>query len=147
MEISGKSFSDIIKEAEEKGLQVVLVGAGAETGKHAALLATMSKNKSILLVPIAELPQEDQDKIKPVPIESRDFLKEIIDGAQDALIKNMGKMRLEADHMDDIILQEKINAKTPKPLPKPNYGLHTGHAIDFKKTMSFKKIFKGRKKH
>lgn len=118
MEITGKSFSNIIKEAEEKGLQVVLIGAGAEIGKHAELIAKMSKNKSVLLVPIADLPQEDQDRIQAVTVEKRDFLKEIIDGSLEAINKDMGKLKLEASNMEDIILQEKVNSKKNHPLPK-----------------------------
>lgn len=74
MENTGKRLSELIKDAEQKGCQVVLIGVDAEIGRHAALIAAMAKKPDVVLVCVKDLPQEDQDMIarlsRPVePIE------------------------------------------------------------------------------
>jgi hypothetical protein len=74
-----KTLDQHIKEADEKGLQVVLIGTGAEDGKHAMLLAKMIKSGKVFPVLIQNLPEEDQKRIsemgKPTEIPSAMIIK------------------------------------------------------------------------
>ncbi len=61
--VIGKSLVEIIKIADEKKFQVVLIGEGAIDGARAALMATMSKRHDVIMVNIADLPISDQKRV------------------------------------------------------------------------------------
>jgi len=136
MNITGKTFSDIIKEAESKGIQIVLLEAGAEIGEYAELIANMSKKADILLVPIDKLPLEDQAKIQRVPTEQRNFLREITDEAHAKILHDIRNMRLDMDAVLSESKEKHFNHSLPKST-KPVRG-YSGN---------FKSNFKGRKRH
>lgn len=59
-----KPLSELIKEADEKRVLLVIVGAGAETGKHADLYAKMKeKPDRVMLVNEEDLLEEDRKKL------------------------------------------------------------------------------------
>ena len=136
MDITGKKFSDIIKEAETKGIQIVLLEAGAEIGKYAELIATMSKRTDVIIVPIDNLSTEDQAKIQRIPTENRDFLREITEEAHTKILNDIRHMTFD---MDAVLSESKGNHfhhALPKST-KPQRG-YSGN---------FKANFKGRKRH
>ena len=44
-------------------MQLVIVGAGADVGKHAELLARMKMKSDVMIVPLEDLTEEDQNKL------------------------------------------------------------------------------------
>jgi len=137
MDITGKKFSDIIKEAEIQGIQIVLLEPGAEIGKYAELIANMVKHESVLIVPIDTLPLEDQEKIKRIPIEERNYLKEIIDNNHAIILNDISRIRLEVDIATENLFDTKRNYTTLPKMVKPQQGY----------AKNFKTNFKGRKRH
>ena len=58
-----KTIQECIKEADQKGMQLIIVGAGAGIGKHAELLARMKSKSDVMIVPVGDLTEEDQKKL------------------------------------------------------------------------------------
>lgn len=61
---SGKSLSEHIAYADKNKMQIVVIGMGAETGAHAALIASMRMKDDVYLVDIKDLPEADQKRIE-----------------------------------------------------------------------------------
>ncbi len=61
---SGKPLSEHIAYADKNKMQIVLIGMGAETGTHAAMIALMRMKDDVYLVNVGDLPEADQKRIE-----------------------------------------------------------------------------------
>lgn len=66
---SGKSLSELIKDADSKGVHIVLVGCEDDVTKHAELIAKMGKKHEIEIVCIKDLSLSDQEKVNQLQTE------------------------------------------------------------------------------
>ncbi len=108
--ISGLSISEIEKEVG-KGVQLVIIGAGSETGKMAHALAVMMASEKFACVDIGTLPHFERDTINRQM--GLDVLKP--DGSMESvasqLIQNIRKSVLELKS----IQQDEVFIETKKP--------------------------------
>ena len=66
---TGKTLADRVREADDRGLTVCVIGMGAESGAHAAMIATlMAKPDKIMIVRMEDLSKEDQDEVATAKI-------------------------------------------------------------------------------
>lgn len=69
MEETGKTSTGItlsgkLEEAERFGMQIAIIGMGAETGLHAAMVHALSmKPDKVMMVKFEDLPEADQKKL------------------------------------------------------------------------------------
>lgn len=68
METEGtKSISEYLKEAEDKGLTVVIIGADSEDGKHVKLAKFIIDNpEKFMVIPLDNLSNDDKVKLEAV---------------------------------------------------------------------------------
>lgn len=60
---SGSTIKELIEFAEQKGVTLLIVGAGAEQGKHAALVKTAEASSKVMIVGMESLPKADQEML------------------------------------------------------------------------------------
>lgn len=137
-----KPFSELVKEAEEKDLKIVLVAEPIIDGHHRVEM--FIKHDKFMVIKMSNLLEADQTELKEkmgIAEKKSDFgsMGSFVDKMMQEAQKNMDRMVIEARECDDIILTEKENAKThplPKPM-KPYKGFKNNH----------KTMFKGHRKH
>lgn len=107
--ISGLSISEIEKEVG-KGVQLVIVGAGSETGKMANALAVMMASEKFACVDIGTLPRLERETI------NRQMSLEVIikpdtsmEFVANELIQNIRRsaIELKSIQQDEVFLEQK----------------------------------------
>jgi len=62
---TGKTLAEKLEYAEKYGMTIAVIGMGAETGLHAAMIHALStKHDKVMMVKFEELPEEDQKTLR-----------------------------------------------------------------------------------
>jgi hypothetical protein len=123
-----QSLSDIIKNAGDK--QIVIIGAGAETGHHAALIAKLRETQDVILVAVEDLNEEDQKKVS----EAKAF--ESPRGSMEELALKMTiQLRHEVEHLPDNIILNEDNKTFHHTKPTTHKSFNTKGKVHLPKKM------------
>jgi hypothetical protein len=119
MENLPKPLRQYIKEAEAAGKYLVLLGAEEEFGKHAALVAKLRLEETVMIVPITDLPKNEQDLIEKHTRPA---------GIEEIMETLPYKITAMPELIEPIVLEDHKPEHLPAPikvaLPEKTYAMH-----------------------